>query len=198
MLVLAAFHFTEVGKLGWRERPRDQSADAVIETGFHEVTVAEIAARADVSERTFFRHFPTKEDVLFSDGDYLLGEIISAIRNAPAAATPSELVGAAMTRLTDLFEPNRAKHRQRSSIIESEPALRERDLLKQSVWAAAIVAELQTRKIEPVRAAALAGAATAGFRAAFNDWIRTKSKQTLADRVDVVLQQLASDLRSRA
>ena len=169
-----------------------------IETGFHEVTVAEIAARADVSERTFFRHFPTKEDVLFSDGDYLLGEIISAIRNAPAAATPSELVGAAMTRLTDLFEPNRAKHRQRSLIIESEPALRERDLLKQSVWAAAIVAELQTRKIEPVRAAALAGAATAGFRAAFNDWIRTKSKQTLADRVDVVLQQLASDLRSRA
>jgi AcrR family transcriptional regulator len=169
-----------------------------IDSGFNDVTVADIAAEADVSERTFFRYFATKEEVLFGESDLLLAEIVAAIRQAPATATPADLVGAAMSRLTQLFEPERSKLRQRSAIIDAEPALRERDLLKQSVWVTAIVAELVHRKIDPVRAAALAGAATAGFRAAYGEWLASRSKQPLAERVDAVLRQLAQDLTPTA
>jgi AcrR family transcriptional regulator len=179
---------------GTAGRLQEAALALFIEAGFNDVTVADIATEADVSERTFFRHFATKEEVLFGESDMLLGEIIAAIRQAPATATPADLVGAAMSRLTQLFQPERSKHRQRSAVIDAEPALRERDLLKQSVWVTAIVAELVHRNIEPVRAAALAGAATAGFRAAYRDWLMSRSRKTLAERVDEVLGQLAQDL----
>jgi AcrR family transcriptional regulator len=179
---------------GTSRRLQEAALAIFVDAGFNDVTVADIAARAEVSERTFFRYFATKEEVLFGESDMLLAEIITAIRQAPHLATPADLVRAAITRLTQLFEPERGKHRQRSAVINAEPALRERDLLKQSVWVTAIVAELVRRQIDPVRAATLAGAATAGFRAAYNDWLATRSKRTLADRVNSVLVQLAQDL----
>jgi AcrR family transcriptional regulator len=179
---------------GTAGRLQEAALALFIESGFNDVTVADIAAEAEVSERTFFRYFATKEEVLFGESDLLLAEIITAIRQAPATASPADLVGAAMSRLIQLFEPERSKHRQRSAVIDAEPALRERDLLKQSVWAKEIVAELVHRRIDPVRATALAGAATAGFRAAYGEWLVSRSKQTLAERVDAVRRQLAEDL----
>jgi AcrR family transcriptional regulator len=179
---------------GTETRLQNAALALFTELGFQNVTVADIAARANVSERTFFRYFPTKEDVLFGDGDRLLTEIITALRSAPADAALSVSVTAAMTRLTELFQPERTKHRQRATVIAAEPALRERDLLKQSAWASAIADELTHRNITPVRAAALAGAATAGFRAAFNGWLSDRSKTPLSVRVDGVLEQLAKDL----
>jgi AcrR family transcriptional regulator len=179
---------------GTETRLQEAALSLFAEFGFQNVTVADIAARSNVSARTFFRYFATKEDVLFGDGDRLLSEVIRSIRSAPAGSAPSVSVAAAMTRLTELFQPERTKHRQRATVIAAEPALRERDLLKQSAWASAIADELSQRDITPVRAAALAGAATAGFRAAFNDWLSDRSKTPLAVRVDAVLEQLAKDL----
>jgi AcrR family transcriptional regulator len=179
---------------GTAERLQEASLRLFIESGFSNVTVADIAAEANVSERTFFRYFATKEEVLFGESDMLLAEIIGSIRHAPTSATPAELVGAAMSRLTVLFQPERSKHRRRSAVIDAEPALRERDLLKQAGWGTAIVAELVHREIDPVRAAALAGAATAGFRAAYSEWLASRTKQPLAERVDAAIRQLAHDL----
>jgi AcrR family transcriptional regulator len=180
---------------GTQGRLQEAALVLFVESGFQSVTVAEIAAAANVSERTFFRYFATKEDVLFVHGEQILNEIVTAIRDAPDNTSPADLVGAAIVRLTELFQPDRAKHKQRIAIIQTDQALRERDLLKQSLWVAAIVHELEQRNVGAVRAAALAGAATAGFRAAFHQWISDRSKTTLQQRVQSVLEQLASDLQ---
>src|SRR5215472_3630839 len=58
------------------------------ERGFEQTTVAEIAGRAGLTERTFFRHFADKREVLFAGSAALRDLIVNAVTSAPASATP--------------------------------------------------------------------------------------------------------------
>jgi AcrR family transcriptional regulator len=164
------------------------------ERGFSRTTTSEIAEAAGVSERTFFRHFPTKEDVIFADGAFLLDEIVGAIRRAPVDASPMELVGAALHRLSELFQPRRAYLRSRAVVISSEPSLRERELLKQHEWTVAIAKELTQRSMTVRRASVLAACVTATFRTVYDEWVASRRTLSLIDAVHLALDQLASDL----
>ena len=74
-----------------RERKKQRTRDLIRETavrlfmerGFDQVTVAEIAREADVSEATVFNHFPTKEDLIYGQMEAFEQQLLDAVRNRP-------------------------------------------------------------------------------------------------------------------
>jgi AcrR family transcriptional regulator len=175
-------------------RLREAAFELFARDGFANVTVEQIAEAAGVTERTFFRHFPTKEEVFFSDPQLIISELIEAIRGCPTTSNPAELVEAAVTRLAQSMEPNRKSLRLRAQIIASNESLRERELLKQHAVAMSLVGELVGRGLPPNRAAALAGTAMMVFQVAYTTWTNDKSRITLASRLSLALADLAIDL----
>src|SRR5487761_2310179 len=90
-----------------RERLVRAALELFLERGFDQTTAAEIAARAGVTERTFFRHFPDKREVLF-DGQDILGTALSAaIGKAPPELPPMETLHRAFASITEMLERNR-------------------------------------------------------------------------------------------
>jgi AcrR family transcriptional regulator len=93
------------------------------EQGYAATTVDHIAEAAEVSQSTFFRYFPTKEDVVLQDDYDPL--IIAAFRAQPAELTPiAALRGAMHAVFSDLTAEARAQERDRGSLILSVPELR--------------------------------------------------------------------------
>src|ERR1700686_3085500 len=80
----------------WEADARGRLEEAALalygERGFELTTVAEIAERAGLTERTFFRHFADKREVLFYGAQALQELLVSTVLNAPASTTPIEAV----------------------------------------------------------------------------------------------------------
>lgn len=177
------------------DRLQQAALELFAEQSFHDVTVAAIATKAGLTERTFFRHFATKEDVLFTDGPVILEGILDAIRTAPKDASPRRLMEEVGDRLGQLFEHDRGYHRVRTQAIEASPALHERDLLKQSGWADAVAAELEARQLPKERAIVLAVTCTTVFRSVYRTWSTDDRPEALAKRLRSTLTFLADDLK---
>ncbi|MBH5338526.1 TetR family transcriptional regulator [Streptomyces pactum] len=126
--------------MGLRERKKQRTRRALIdaavrlvaERGYEETTVAEIAAAADVSTRTFFSYFPGKEDVLFADSQ----ERVDALVRAVGGRRPGETVAQLLLRAlrTSVVSPDAAADLTgelpslRVRLILASPALRARAL----------------------------------------------------------------------
>jgi AcrR family transcriptional regulator len=178
------------------DRMRDAAFSLFASNGFSNVTAEQIAEAAGVGERTFFRHFRTKEDVLFSDADAIVHELIEAVRAVSPSASVAETIKAAVSALASSFDADRDHHRLRASIIGGYPALHERELLKQHQIASAIAEELVTRKIPRNRAMTMAGVGLVVFQVAYRSWTTDRARTTLVARVERGLDQIASDLSS--
>src|SRR5450432_2833934 len=128
------------------------------ERGFEQTTVAEIAARAGLTERTFFRHFADKREVLFWGAGTLQELLVSAVASAPGSAAPIDAVAAALETAGTLFQECRESVLQRQAVIAANAELRERELIKLASLASALGGALRRRGVrEP--AASLAGEA---------------------------------------
>src|SRR5208282_2350332 len=101
----------------WEPDARGRLAKAAMalyaERGFEQVTVAEIAARAGLTERTFFRHFADKREVLFYGTEILRDLLTRAVADAPASATPAGAVGAALEAAGAMLQENPDRARLR-------------------------------------------------------------------------------------
>src|ERR1700744_3499415 len=107
------------------------------ERGFEGTTVADIAERAGLNKRTFFRYFGDKREVLFSGTEPLRAKFVEAIAAAPADAPPLDAIAAGLDAMADLFEAiGGDRPRKRQAIIAANPALQERELIKMSGFAA--------------------------------------------------------------
>ena len=177
---------------------RDAAFGLFAKAGFANVTVEEISAAAGVTERTFFRHFPTKEDVLFSDGEAIVQELIAAVRSVPSSANGMGMIRMAVKTLAASFDSDRDHHRLRSGIINGYPALHERELLKQHHIAAAIADELIARNVSRDRAMTMAGVGLVVFQVAYRSWTTDNTNLTLATRIERGLEHLGSDLGNQA
>ena len=120
--------------------------------GFEQVTVAEIAERAGVTERTFFRYFSDKREVLFGGSASLQQLMVDAVAAAPEHATPIEAVAAAVEAAAVAMGEYRDHSRQRAAVIAANPGLMERELLKLAALAAALSVALQVRGVAPTTA----------------------------------------------
>src|ERR1700687_368970 len=114
----------------WEPDARGRLAKAAMELyaeqGFEQTTVAEIAARAGLTERTFFRHFADKREVLFWGQSALHEMVASTVASAPDSAAPIDAVAAALEAVGPLFEERREHARQRQAVIAANPGLQER------------------------------------------------------------------------
>src|SRR3954452_1521203 len=82
-------------------RLREAAMELYVAQGYEQTTVAEIAERAGVTARTFFRHFADKREVLFGGSEQLQELIASAAEAAPADAGPVEVVAAALAAVAE-------------------------------------------------------------------------------------------------
>jgi AcrR family transcriptional regulator len=141
------------------------------ERGYERTTTAEIAAWAGVTERTFFRHFQDKREVLF-DGEAALHAILStAIAEAPATLGPMAVMLSALRSIEPLLEANRSFTEPARAVIARTPALQERQLAKAASTMAAVTAALERRGVDPNLATLAAGTGMAVFAHAARAWI---------------------------
>jgi AcrR family transcriptional regulator len=130
-----------------RRRLQQAALELYGDRGYELTTAAEIAAKAGVTERTFFRHFADKREVLF-DGETLLSDILnSAVRGAPAELGPWDTLFRAFQAAERLFIENRVFAEPRRRVIDSSPALQERALAKTRSLIAGLASALRERGI---------------------------------------------------
>jgi len=160
------------------------------ERGFENTTVAEIAARAGVTERTFFRYFADKREVLFSGASSLEELLVTTVVSAPDSAAPIDTVVAAFEAAGTLLQQRREFARQRQAIIAANTGLRERELIKLASLASAIADALRRRGVEAPAASLTAEAGVAIFRVAFERWVDESNQQDLAQLIRESLDHL--------
>jgi AcrR family transcriptional regulator len=160
-------------------RLRKAAMELYADRGYDQTTVAEIAQRAGLTERTFFRHFADKREVLFSGSENLQEAIVGAVESAPASATAIEAVAAGIETAGDYIN-DRDYSRQRQAIIAANPTLQERELIKMAALAGAIAGALRKRGVAEPAASLTAEAGTAVFRVAFGRWLQESKKDLRA------------------
>jgi AcrR family transcriptional regulator len=141
------------------------------ERGFDRTTAADIAALAGVTERTYFRHFPDKREVLFDGEAEFLTALADAVSSAPAGLAPLPTLLAAFLSVTPMFERDRADKELRHRIISSTPELQERELTKHAHLTAAITEALEKRAVPPSTASLAAICGTAALNRARLQWL---------------------------
>jgi len=183
-----------VGMGRWLPDARGRLAVAAMELyaerGFEQTTVAEIAARAGLTERTFFRHFSDKREVLFAGGDLLQEAIVSAVQAAPQSAAPIDAMAAGLDAAAAFLEEGGDFPRKRQAIISANPELQERELIKLAGYGVAIAQALRERGVGDPTASLTAEAGIAVFRVAFERWTSASEPAQLAELMHHSLTEL--------
>ena len=133
---------------GARERLQAAALELFATRGFEQVTAAEIAQSVGLTERTFFRHFSDKREVLFYGQQEFLQAFVDGVDAAPPGAVPLEVIAAALRAAASLFPDERRPYsRMRQSVIDQNPALREREQHKLAGLANTVAEALRARGI---------------------------------------------------
>ncbi len=182
------------GMVRWEPNARGRLEQAALalygERGYDQTTVAEIAAHAGLTERTFFRHFADKREVLFDGASTLQEVLVSTVASAPGSAAPIDAVAAALQAAGALLQQRRGYARQRQSIIAANPELEERELIKLASLAAAIAATLRQRGVSDPGASLTAEAGIAVLKIAFERWVNETNQQDLPQLIRESLAEL--------
>lgn len=185
----------------WAPDARGRLAKAAMELygeqGFDQTTVSEIATRAGLTERTFFRHFTDKREVLFFGTEMLRDRLARAVADAPASATAIDAVSAAFESASALIQENPERARLRDAIVSANAELRERELIKLAALTSVVAAALRERGIPEPAASLAAETGTAVFKVAFARWIADAGHPGLPDQPDLpgIIRQSMEELR---
>ncbi|WP_036168956.1 TetR/AcrR family transcriptional regulator [Massilia sp. 9096] len=158
-----------------RSRLQQAALDLFREKGYEQTTAAEIAARAGVTERTFFRQFPDKREVLFDGEPILRAALVEAIAAVPPASGPLDTLFHAFHGVQTLLEGNRPFAKPRHDIIFSTPALYERELAKLAALTDALAEALVARGVGGLQAVLAARTGMAAFVHATVAWLEDDS-----------------------
>jgi AcrR family transcriptional regulator len=164
--------------------------DLYVARGYEQTTVADIAAAAGLTERTFFRHFADKREVLFSGSRRLQELLVEAVASAPESATPMDAVGEAFRAAGALIQERAVFAKRRQSVIAANPELQERELTKLASLAAAMAEALRARGVAEPAASLAAEAGMAAFRVGFERWVTSKRPRDLPGAINEALQTL--------
>ena len=178
---------------GAAERLQKAALDLFTTRGFEQTTAGEIAQAAGLTQRTFFRYFGDKRDVLFHGQDQFVQAFLSGIDAAPADAPAMELVASALASAAALF-PNaqRPYAQMRQTVIDGNPALRERERHKLADLAGEVAGALRARGVTEPAATLAAESGASVFGVAFAQWTRERQRRSLADIAAAVLDELAA------
>lgn len=137
--------------------------------GFERTSVAQIARAAGLTERSFYRYFPDKREVLFA-GRELEAHLVAQVEAADPDLAPFETLLAALGTADEIFRPREFLLR-RATVIAANPALAERDLIKLADIADALTRALERRSVEPGQARFIIDVAIAISRRATSRWL---------------------------
>lgn len=164
----------------WKPNARDRlvraAAELFAERGFDETTIPDITARAGLTTRTYFRHFPDKREVLFTDEDKMPALAVRLIHTAPAGLQPFEVLAHGLPTLAGAIENRRDELHQRRTIIDSHEGLRERELRKMAVLVDAITNAFRLRGTDDLTAAVVAETGVAIVKISLQRWISTPDR----------------------
>jgi AcrR family transcriptional regulator len=178
---------------GARERLQKAALELYAERGFEQTTAADIAASVGLTERTFFRHFADKREVIFNGQAEFEQGFVDGVAAAPHGGTPLDVVAAALESATSFFgEERRDYSRLRQSIILDNSSLHERELLKMTSLSSRIAAALRDRSIPEPQATLAADSGVTVFGVAFRQWIAEGESRSLAEIQHQVLGELRS------
>lgn len=167
---------------GAQDRLRLAALDLFLEQGFERTTVEQIAAAAGLTERTFFRYFEDKREVLFDGRGALERAFVDGVAGADPGAAPMAVVAAALASAAAFFaEDGRAWSRRRQRVITAHAGLRERELLKLAGLAALVAQALRDRGVPDPQAVLAAESGLTVFGLAFTDWIAEGETRTFAE-----------------
>lgn len=163
--------------------------DLFADRGFDGTTAGDIADRAGVTKRTFFRYFGDKREVLFVGWATLRDAADAAVRAAPSGSTPMVAALTALRTVAHLIGSDPARVRRRQAIISITPELRERELVKLATLADALSESLRARGADEDEAVLAAHVALAVYRVAFDRWMNGQN-ESLVDLISEVAARL--------
>ncbi|MFJ2193311.1 TetR/AcrR family transcriptional regulator [Kitasatospora sp. NPDC087861] len=180
----------------WEPNARGRLAEAALELyserGYEQTTVAEIAKRAGLTERTFFRHYADKREVLFDGANALQERFVDAVAEAQESAAPIDAMAAGLQAVTDVFAGRREYSRRRQAVIQANAELRERELIKLASMSTALAGALRGRGVAEPVASLTAEAGVAVFKVGFELWIAPAEQRELSQVMRESLDALKS------
>jgi AcrR family transcriptional regulator len=194
------------GADGLRERHRLRTEAALeqaalrlfAERGFDVVSVDDIAARADVSRRTFFRYFASKEDVLLADHPRLLAHLRRALGGRPEDEPALTALRHAILSMAGGYETERQRLLDRARIMARTPSLQARSLAHQRLWEEAVADMVAERiGVDPavdLRPGVVAASTLASLRVAVAAWLARDGQPHLPTLVAEALDLLDGGL----
>jgi AcrR family transcriptional regulator len=160
-----------------RGRLEKAAYELFLERGYEQTTVADIAERAGLTERTFFRHYADKREVLFGGSALLQDELLRALDAVPPALPAIEAVRIAVEAVATLFNGRRALARERARIVAEHADLQERDMTKRGTLTAALAQGLQRRGVPEPSASIAADMGIGVFYVGFANWLDDSEKR---------------------
>lgn len=177
----------------WEPNARGRLAQAALELyserGYEQTTVEEIAKRAGLTERTFFRHYADKREVLFAGSQALQALFVQAVADAPESAAPIDALVAGLDAVSELFA-DREYARKRQAVITANAELHERELIKLASISAALADTLRRRGVAEPAASLTAEAGVAVFKVGFERWTAVGEEREMAHLMRESLDEL--------
>lgn len=171
----------------WKPNAKERLVRAALSLfrskGFAQTTVAEIAGRAGLTERTFFRYFTDKREVLFAGADAFQKQFVGSLDGVPQTSSAIDAASAAVESIATLLEERRDFARKRSAVIAENAELRERERDKMASLAMSLADALQRRGVDTAAATLAAEMGVTVFRLAFERWIDDDNARRLTQLV---------------
>ena len=180
------------------ERLQSAAVELFVERGYARTTVGDIAARAGLAERTFFRYFTDKREVLFLRAEQLEQSIVDLVASAPRDVRPLDAVAAAFeAAATEMQRHADVKlMRARQALVTKHAEVHERELIKLASLAAAVARALRARGVPELAASLAAEAGIAIFKIGFERWLTQKKPSAFATHIraaTAALRAVAAD-----
>jgi AcrR family transcriptional regulator len=195
-----------VATAGLRERKKEKTRQALVRSalrqfarrGFDGVTIEDIAGACDVSPRTFFRYFGSKEDVLFSDADAQRAHLMGVLAAQPAHVPPLRALQAAVLEVAADYEAQRDAILLRHRIVSATPTLGSRVAERHHCWESAVITELRRSGrgdgVSELTLRLSVAAATTALRVATELWVEGGGEGDLRVLLATALDRLRTGL----
>ena len=168
----------------WEPGAQERLAAAALELyasrGFEQTTAADVAQAVGLTERTFFRYFADKREVLFAGQELFQEVFVAGVAAAPDGSSALDAVSFALQAATSFFpDDRRAYSRQRNAIIVANPGLHERELLKMAWLSQGIAEALRGRGVGEPQATLAAETGVTVFGVAYRQWLAEGEERSL-------------------